>query len=106
VSPDEKSVLDTLASAARRMRIVAVAEALAWAGATAALSPIASLPVLVLVLTWRLRASGRKAVVAAIERTHHDARNLFVTADELSRGVLSAKPASESACFCASLESR
>jgi hypothetical protein len=31
-------------------------------------------------------------MLRTIERTHRDARNLFVTADELSRGVLAAKP--------------
>ena len=107
MSPDEQSVLDTIAAAVRRTRIIALAEALAWGGAAAAIWLMASPPVLVFVLTWRLRASGRKAVVTAIERTHRDARNLFVTADELSRGVLSAKPVVRDRVFAhASLESQ
>ncbi len=107
MSPDEQSVLDTIAAAVRRTRIIALAEALAWGGAAAAIWLMASPPVLVFVLTWRLRASGRKAVVTEIERTHRGARNLFVTADELSRGVLSAKPVVRDRVFAhASLESQ
>ena len=104
---DERTVLDTFTAAARRSLTLAVAEALAWAAAAAAVSPIASLLVLALVLAWRLRGSNRAAIVRTMERTHGDSRNLFVTADEMSRGVLSAKPAVRERVFAhASVESR
>jgi len=92
VSPEEQVVRDTLGSAVRRARIVAAAEALALGVAVAAISPIAAVIVAAVVLAWRLRASTRPVMLRTIERTHRDARNLFVTADELSRGVLAAKP--------------
>jgi Domain of unknown function (DUF4175) len=90
---DEQAVHDALRSAIRRARIVAAAEALAAAFAVAAFSPIAAVVVAAVVLAWRLRASTRPVLLRTIEQTHRDARNLFVTADELSRGVLAAKPA-------------
>jgi Domain of unknown function (DUF4175) len=90
---DEQAVHDALRSAIRRARIVAAAEALAAAFAVAAFSPIAAVVVAAVVLAWRLRASTRPVLLRMIEQTHRDARNLFVTADELSRGVLAAKPA-------------
>jgi len=104
---DERTVLDTFTAAGRRSITLAVAEALAWAAATAAVSPIASILVLALVLAWRLRGSRRAAIVRTMERTHGDSRNLFVTADELSRGVLTVKPAVRERVFAhASVESR
>jgi hypothetical protein len=99
VSPDEQVVRDTLASAVRRARIVAAAEALALGVAVAAISPIVAVIVAAPVLAWRLRASTRTAMLRTIERTHRDARNLFVTADELSRGVLAAKPIARQRVF-------
>ena len=92
MSHDEQVVLDALRRAIRRARIVAAAEALAAGFAVAAFSPIAAVVVAAGVLAWRLRASTRPMLLRTIERTHRDARNLFVTADELSRGVLAAKP--------------
>jgi hypothetical protein len=90
---DERAVLDVFRSAARRSRIAAIGEGLAWGVAAAAFSLIAAPFVAALVIAWRLRATARPAIVRAIERTHPDARNLFVTADELLRGDLAAKPA-------------
>ena len=92
MSPDEQVVHDALRGAVRRARIVAAAEALAAGFAVSAFSPIAAVVVAAGVLAWRLRASTRPVLLRSIERTHRDARNLFVTADELSRGVLAAKP--------------
>jgi hypothetical protein len=89
---DEQVVHDALRSAIRRARIVAAAEALAAGFAVAAFSPLAAAVVAAVVLAWRLRATTRAGLLRTIERTHRDARNLFVTADELSRGVLAAKP--------------
>ena len=92
MSPDEQVVRDTVSGVVRGVRIVAAAEALACGVAVAAVRPIAAVIVTAAVLAWRLRASTRPVIVRTIERTHRDARNLFVTADELSRGVLAAKP--------------
>jgi len=92
VSPEEKVVHDALRGTVRRARIVAAAEALAAAIAVSAISPVAAVVVAIGVLAWRLPASTLPAMLRTIERTHRDARNLFVTADELSRGVLAAKP--------------
>jgi hypothetical protein len=89
---DEQVVHEALRSAIRRARIVAAAEALAAGFTVAAFSPIAAVVVAAGVLAWRLRASTRPVLLRTIERVHRDARNLFVTADELSRGVLAAKP--------------
>jgi uncharacterized protein DUF4175 len=92
IGADEQVFHDVLRSAIRRARIVAAAEALAAGFAVAAFSPIAAVVVAGVVLAWRLRATTRAVLLRTIERTHRDARNLFVTADELSRGVLAAKP--------------
>ena len=92
MSPDEQAFVDTRTAAVRRARLVAVAEAVAWGVATAAITPLVSPVVAALVLTWRLRETKRPVVVRALERTHRDARNLFVTAEELLRGDLKAAP--------------
>ena len=92
MSPDEQAVAGALTAITRRARILVAAEALAWGLAAAAISAIAAPFVAALVLALRIRATRRKALVSAIERVHRDARNVFVTADELLRGVLAAKP--------------
>ena len=44
--------------------------------------------VAVAVASWRWRSTSRASIVRALERAHPDARNLFVTADELARDAL------------------
>ena len=89
---DERLVADTIAGALRRARLLVVGEALASGAAVAAISPLAALPIATVVAIWRWQRWSRGSVVRALEHAHHDARNLFVTADELSRGVLVAPP--------------
>ena len=104
---DEQSVADTLSRVTLRARTLAVAEALVWGIAAAAIVAVVSPLVALIVLTWKLRAATRLRLVRAMERTHRDARNLFVTAEELSRGVLAAKPEVRQRVFArAALEAR
>ena len=91
-SVSERSVLDTIASAIRRARVLALLEALGWGLTAAAVSRGAGGLVAVAVGVWRWRAASRTSIVAALERVHPASRNLFVTADEIARGVLTAKP--------------
>jgi hypothetical protein len=95
VSPEpgsERSVLDAIASVIRRARALALVEASAWGLTAAAISPIAGAVVALAVAVWRWRAASRPLVVAALERAHPASRNLFVTADEIARGTLTATP--------------
>jgi hypothetical protein len=95
----ERVVLDATASAIRRARSIAVAEALASGFAVAAVSPTAGAAVALAVGAWRWRAASRTSVVAALERADPASRNLLVTADELSRDALIAKPAVRARVF-------
>jgi len=92
VSPDERTVDDLFTGAVRRGRTLAVIEGLAWGTAAAALSPAAGVAVAAIAIVWRLRTMTRRSVVRLVDRATPDARNLLVTADELRRGHLSAKP--------------
>jgi hypothetical protein len=98
VSPDHRvrdpgwSVGDAIASVARRIRMLALAEAAAWGAALAALSPAVAVMTAVAVAVWRWRAARRAEIIHALERTQPAARNLFVTADEVERGVLAVTP--------------
>jgi hypothetical protein len=94
VSPDAPAGIRTIvAAAARRGRLVALAEAAAWGVAAMAISPAAGVLVAAVIAIWRWRATRRNAIVRALERAQPAARNLFVTADELERDVLGVKPA-------------
>jgi hypothetical protein len=99
VSPDEREVAALIRRGSRRGRIVATAEALAWGAVVAVVSPVAAVFVAVAIGGWRSRATRDAAVVRALERTHPDARNLFVTAAELASGRLAAKPAARDRVF-------
>lgn len=95
MSPDSRSeqvVVRTFASAVGRARLLALAEALAWGFAAAAVSLPAGALIAAAVAVWRWRSTSRAAVVRVLERAHQDSRNLLVTADELAREMLAAKP--------------
>src|SRR5471032_307970 len=100
VSPDpavptsnaERVVFEAIASAVRRARVLALIEAAAWGVAVAALSPLAGALVAAAIAAWRWTATSRAAVIRALEHAQPDARNLFVTADEIARESLAAKP--------------
>ena len=107
MSPDEREVAALIRRASRRGRLVAAAEALAWGAVVAVVSPIAAVSVAVAIFGWRSRSTRDAAVVRALERTHPDARNLFVTAAELASGRLAARPAARDRVFaCAAVLAR
>ena len=82
-----------MAVAAGRARVLALVESLAWGLAVAALSPVAGALIAAGVAAWTWRGTSRPSIVRRLERAHPDAANLFVTADELTRSELKAKPA-------------
>jgi uncharacterized protein DUF4175 len=92
VSPDETRVHRLFARATRRALTLAIVEALAWGVAVATVSLPAGSAVAALVLAWRLRRAGRPQIVETIDRRTGAGLNVFVTADELLRGSLAAKP--------------
>jgi uncharacterized protein DUF4175 len=92
VSPDERVVQETFARAMRRARIVAIAEGLAWGAVVAVVSLVAGALVATATMAWRLRRTRRRHVVSAVDRGTAGARNIFVSADELSSGRLLARP--------------
>jgi len=94
VLPDERAGIGGIvAAAARRGRVMALVEAAAWGGAVAALWPVLGVFAAAAIAAWRWRATRREAIVRALERAQPAARNLFITADELERDALAAKPA-------------
>jgi hypothetical protein len=99
VSPDERRVIDAIAAAVRRGRMVAAFEAVAWGAAASAISPAAGGLVAAAVAVWRWRATGRTRVVRALERACPDSRNLFVTSDEIAAGRLAAAPSARPRVF-------
>ena len=93
MSPEGRIVADVMAGAVRRSRLLVLAEALAWGAVAAAITPAAGAFIAVAVAVWRWRSvASRAAIVRTLERAHPEARNLFVTADELSDGRLIVKP--------------
>lgn len=88
----ERLVSGAIASAIRRARLLALAEAMGWGLAVASISAMAGALVVAAVAVWRWRATSRASIVRALEHSHPDSRNLFVTADELARETLAAKP--------------
>jgi hypothetical protein len=92
-------VLEAIASAGRRARLLAIAESIAWGAVAAAISPAAGVLIAAAVAAWRWRATSHASIVRTLERTVADARNLFVTADELARDALVVKPAIRARVF-------
>jgi len=94
VLPDEPAGIGGIvAAAARRGRVMALVEAAAWGGAVAALWPVLGAFAAAAVAAWRWRTTRRESIVRALERAQPAARNLLITADELERDALAAKPA-------------
>jgi hypothetical protein len=95
VSPDggaATGIGGIVSAAARRIRLLAIAEAAGWGAAAAAIWPFAGALVAASILAWRWRATARGHILQALERARPDVRNLFITADELEQGILVAKP--------------
>ena len=90
--PDERIVAGVMAAAVRRSRVLAMAEALAWGAVGAAITPVAGALLAVAVAVWRWRAASRATIVRTLEHAHPEARNLFVTVDELRDDRLIVKP--------------
>jgi uncharacterized protein DUF4175 len=90
-SLDERAIDAAVRLAARRARVLAVVEALAWGAAAgiAVVSWFAAAVVAFTVVALRWRSLRRGTVVRAIDRMDAAARNVFVTADELRFGTLS-----------------
>jgi hypothetical protein len=84
MSPDECLIRDTVGAARRRAGLLAAAEAAAWGAAVAAVWPVGGAVVALALAVWHSRTIARTAVVRALERAHPDARNLLITADEMS----------------------
>jgi hypothetical protein len=93
VQPDERAVGDLFAAAARRARWLGAVEATALAGAAILNSRLAALLVATGYVWWMWQRGTPANVVAAIEDTHPDARNVLVTAQEITSGTLAVKPA-------------
>jgi len=74
----------------RRARLIAAAEGAAWGIAVAAWWPIAGVAAALGVASYRWRQSTRTTIVRAFERATPDARNIFVTAEELHQRRLAA----------------
>lgn len=107
-----RNIGTVVANAGRRARLIAIAEGAAWGAGAAAISPIAGVLMAAAIVWWRWHATGHPHIVRALERAQPEARNLFVTADELERDVLTAKPAvrqrvlSDAASFAQAIDLR
>jgi hypothetical protein len=104
VLPDpraERLVSDAIAAAIRRARLLALAEAVAFGLTAGAISPIAGALLGVAVAVWRWRATSRASILRALEHAHPDSCNLLVTADELARETLAARPLVRARVFAA-----
>ena len=96
MSPDEHAgpgLGGLLATATRRIRMLALAEAAAWGLVVAAVSPVAGVLTAMALAAWRWRAARRVEIVRTFEHALPSARNLFVTADEIERNLLAATTA-------------
>jgi Domain of unknown function (DUF4175) len=82
-----------VAAATRRARLMALAEAALWGIALAAASYAAGVLAFTAMLAWRWRKTRHSSIVRALERVQPAARNLFITADEVDRDLLTVKPA-------------
>jgi hypothetical protein len=99
VSDAERTVTGAISDATRRARILAMVEAFGWGLVAAAISPLAGATVAVAVAAWRWSTTTSSSTVVRLERAYPEARNLFVTADELARHVLRAKPDARARVF-------
>jgi hypothetical protein len=98
--PDAERILTVaIADATRRARMLGMIEAFGWGLVAAAISPLAGATVAVAVAAWRWSTTTRSSTVVRLERAYPEARNLFVTADELARDVLRAKPDARARVF-------
>jgi hypothetical protein len=95
----ERVVTAAIAAAWRRARLLAIAEAIAWGLVAAAMQTAGAIVVALAIGIWRWRGLSHAAVVRELERAQPDSRNLFVTADELSREVLTASSAVRARVF-------
>ncbi|HMD35013.1 MAG TPA: hypothetical protein VKH42_08600 [Vicinamibacterales bacterium] len=99
MSPDERRFLAAVHWTLVRARLIAIAEAALWGLAAAPISRVGGLMVFTAAAILRLGRISRVAVVRSLERATPEARNLFVTADELSRGRLGATEAARTRVF-------
>src|SRR5579864_5834480 len=76
-----------------RARVLAAAESAAIGASVAAWSAVTGLVVALVFALWRSRFASKRAVVEALERANPASQNLFVTADEIDRGLVTARPA-------------
>src|SRR5579862_6005298 len=90
VSPDERSFSASIDAVLQRVRMLSIVDAAIWGVAVAAISPVAGALAAIAIAAVRAHRSSRIAIVRVLDRASPDARNLFVTADELSRGRLAA----------------
>ena len=90
MSPDARVFVAAVDRGLRRARLVAVLEAIAWGAAAAAITPIAGIITALGVALLRLRRISRTTIVGRFERVVPAARNLFITAEEMLEGRLSA----------------
>src|SRR5439155_9803593 len=85
--------------ALRRARLIAIAEAAVWGVAGAPIAALSGLAIFVSVAVLRVARISRGSIIRALERAAPEARNLFVTADELGRGRLAAADAVKARVF-------
>jgi hypothetical protein len=96
VSPDATTaavVPHLVDRAVLRARVLAAAESAAVGASVAAWSVPSGLVVALAFALWRSRFASKRAVVEALERANPGSQNLFVTADEIDRGLVTARPA-------------
>src|SRR5439155_8857773 len=92
VSPDEQVIGTIVRRATRRVRLLAIAEAIAIGVAAAASSRMGGLVAAIAYVAWRWRDSRRDSVVEDAEQSHPELRNLLVTWKEISEGTLHVTP--------------
>ena len=95
----ESVVMDAMSAAMRRARRLGMIEALGWGLVAAVISPAAGVLMAAAIGLWRWSTTKGSSIVVRLERAYPDARNLFVTADELSRNVLKATPEARARVF-------
>ena len=88
----ERLVADAIGSSIRRARVLGLGEAVAWGLAVAAVSPVTGALLAAAIGAWRWRTTSRVSIVRALEHAQPGFGNLLITADELARETLTAKP--------------
>jgi len=99
VSPDERGFASTVDRALARARLTAIAGAALWGVAALPISRAGGLIVFVAAALVSLARISRASVLRSLERATPEARNLFITADELTRGRLAATDAVKARVF-------